>query len=110
MFHTMPSMPVPALVIPAVIAAIALAPLRRSARRATMPKSDRQRHYLAAVDNDGRAGHVASGVGGEQQQRAVEVLRVAKAAHRDLLLHRRAAPLRKIIVVDLGHDPARRDG
>src|SRR6476646_8180842 len=101
MFHTMPSMPVPALVIPAVIAAIARAPLRRSADRATMPKSDRQRHHLAAVDDDGRAGHVASGVRGKQQRGSVEVLRVAEPAHGDLLLHRRAAPLRKIVVVDL---------
>ena len=30
-------------------------------------------HDLAAVDHDGRAGHVAAGIGRQQQQRAVEI-------------------------------------
>ena len=45
---------------------------------------------MAAIDGDGRAGHVAPGVGAEQQQRAVEILRPAEAALRNALDERLA--------------------
>ena len=51
-----------------------------------------QRHHLAAVDDDGRAGDVAAGVGREQQQRAVEIAVLAEAADRDVARQRLAAP------------------
>ena len=43
-----------------------------------------QRHELPAVDHDRRAGHVAAGVGRQQQQRAVEVAVLAETADRDV--------------------------
>src|SRR5207248_5045850 len=43
----------------------------------------------AAVDGDGLAGAVARRVGGQEQQRAVELGRIAEAAHRTRALHER---------------------
>ena len=50
----------------------------------------RDRHHLPAVDDDRRAGDEAAGVGREQQQRAVEIARLAETAGRNLALDRRA--------------------
>ena len=70
----------------------------------------RTRHHLPAVDDDRRAGDEAAGVGRQQQQRAVEVARLAEAADRNVALDRRAALAFEIVAVQLGDDPARRDG
>jgi hypothetical protein len=43
-----------------------------------------QPDHLAAVDHDGRARHEPAGIGGEQQQRAVEIALLAQAANRNL--------------------------
>ena len=44
---------------------------------------------LTAVDHQRRAGDEAASVGGEQQQRAIEIARLAEAADRNLALDRR---------------------
>src|SRR5262249_61982885 len=64
----------------------------------------------AARDPDARARHAAAGVGGEQQQRAVEIALLAEAAHGDLARDRGALFAREVIAVEVGHDPAGRDG
>src|SRR6185437_590847 len=63
-----------------------------------------------AVDHDGGAGDVGPCVGDQQQQRAVEVAVVAEAAHRDVALDGRAGLAVEVVVVDLGDEPAGRDG
>ena len=62
---------------------------------------------VAAVDRDGRAGHVAPGVGGEEQQRAVEVVGLAEAPLRHALAQRLARGRAEEVAVELGLDVAR---
>src|SRR5579863_2643259 len=69
-----------------------------------------QRDHLAAVGDDGGAGDKAAGVGDEQQERPIEIAFFAEAADRDFALERCAALALQIVAVELGDDPARRDG
>src|SRR5262245_24181320 len=69
-----------------------------------------QRHHLPTVDDDGGAGDEAAGVGDEQKQRAVEIALLAEPAHGDLAFDRGALFAYEIIAIDVGHDPAGRDG
>src|SRR4051812_2403087 len=69
-----------------------------------------QGNHLAAVANNRRAGDVGAGVGREQQQGAVEVTVLAEAADRNVAGELLARLARKVIAVDVGDEPARRDG
>src|SRR5262252_173484 len=84
--------------------------VRLPALRKEYDLSSAQCHHLAAVDHDGRARDEASGIGGEQEQRPVEIALLAEAAHRDLARHGGALLAREVIAVEVGHDPAGRDG
>src|SRR5262249_30681454 len=68
------------------------------------------RHHLAAVGDDGCPGDEAAGVGDEQQQRAVEIALHAEAAHRNIALDGLAFLTHQIIAIELGDDPAGRNG
>ena len=57
--------------------------VRPDAPAAIAPRSAAQRHHLAAVGNDGRAGHEAAGVGHQQQQRSIEIALLAETADGD---------------------------
>jgi hypothetical protein len=46
----------------------------------------------------------------EQQQRAIEIAGTAEAAHRDVALHGGTRLAFEVGVIDLGHEPAGRDG
>src|SRR5664279_5871997 len=81
----------------------------KSMGRSLIPLSP-DRHHLPAIDHDGGAGDVAAGVGGEQEQRAVEIAVLAEAAHRYSALERLARLAGEIFVVDLGNEPTGRDG
>ena len=69
-----------------------------------------QRDHLAAVDHDRGAGDVASRVGDEQQQGAVEIAVLAEAADRDVAGELLALFALEVVAVDLGDEPAGRDG
>src|SRR5262249_2355162 len=83
--------------------------VRLPALRKEYDLSSAQCHHLAAVDHDGRARDEASGIGGEQEQRAVKIALLAEAAHRDLARDRGALLAHEVIAVEVGHDPAGRD-
>ena len=68
------------------------------------------RDHLPAVAHDGRAGHVGAGVRRQQQQRAVEIAVLAEAADRNVAGQLLARLARQIVAVDVGDEPARRDG
>src|SRR5215471_8121072 len=69
-----------------------------------------QRDHLAAVDHDGGASHVASRIRDEQQERAVEIAVLAEAADRDVAGELPAFLAAQEVAVDLGDEPAGRDG
>src|SRR5271166_2529497 len=56
-----------------------------------------QRHHLPAVGDNGRAGDEASSVGGEQQERTVEIALLAETADRNLALELHAVFARQIV-------------
>src|SRR5690242_2674558 len=64
---------------------------------------------LAAIDHDGRARDVTAGVRYQQQQRAVEIARVAETPHRNFTLDGGTCFAGKIVVIHFGDEPARRD-
>src|SRR5579872_3451234 len=68
------------------------------------------RDQLSAIDHDRRAGHVAAGIGGEQQQHTVEIALLAEPAERNVALEGCAAFAGEIVPVQIGDDPARRYG
>src|SRR6516162_6060737 len=76
----------------------------------SMVTSSPQRDHLAAVDHDGGASNESPGVRGEQQQGAVEVAVAAEAADRDVAGEPLAFFAGEIVAVDLGNEPARRNG
>src|SRR5689334_6291591 len=61
---------------------------------------------VAAIDHQGRAGHMGTGRGGEQQQRAGQVLHLAEAALRDALDHGLPRFRRKEVPVERRFDIA----
>ena len=67
-------------------------------------------HHLAAVDHDGGTRDVAAGIGDQQQQRAVEIAFLAEASYGDFAFDRGALLAQQIFAVEIGYDPARRDG
>src|SRR3954465_109475 len=69
-----------------------------------------QSHQLAPVDHDGGPRDEAAGVGDQQQQHSVEIALLAETADGDLAFDRRALLAQQIFTVEIGHDPARRDG
>src|SRR5262249_48270259 len=69
-----------------------------------------QPRRLAAVDHIGGAGDIAAGVGGEQEEHAVEIARLAEAAGRDVARHLRALGALEKFAVEFGDDKAGRDG
>src|SRR5215208_8416925 len=70
-------------------------------------RPSQRRHEVPAVDRDRRAGHPARGVRTEEQEGAVEILRLPEPAHGDALQHRLAVLGRKEPGVDVGRDVAR---
>src|ERR1700752_1234579 len=64
---------------------------------------------MAAIDHERRAGHVARGVRGEQQQRTFEIFDVAGAPLRDALDHRGPRFAREEVAIDVGREVAGRD-
>src|SRR5262249_58108811 len=78
--------------------------------RACTDISAAQSRRLAAVDHVGGAGDIAAGVGGEQQQHAIEIARLAEAAGGDVARHFRAFWAFEKFAVELRDDEAVRDG
>src|SRR5438034_2842438 len=66
--------------------------------------------HLPAVDHDRSTSDETAGIGAKQQERTVEIARFAKTAERYVLEDGDAALAREIIAVEIGDDPARRDG
>src|SRR5579864_1891624 len=68
------------------------------------------RDQLSAIDYDRCAGHIAAGIGGEQQQHTVEIALLAEPAEGNIALDSCTAFAGEIITVQIGDDPARRYG
>src|SRR3569832_1331291 len=66
-------------------------------------------YHLAAIDDDGRAGHVGAGVRRQQPQRSTEIALIAEASLRHLALDLRARFAVEVSIVHLGLEPAGRD-
>src|SRR5712672_3412476 len=67
-------------------------------------------HHLPAVHHDRGTGDEAAGIGGQQQQRTVEIAHLAEAREWYVLENGGAALARQILAVEIGDDPTRRDG
>src|SRR5262245_1867510 len=73
-------------------------------------KSSRDHIHLAAIDDDGFARDVSTRIRGQKQQHAVEIAVLAETAGRDAPRHLLALVGIQVVLVDLGHEPAGRDG
>src|ERR1022692_2861246 len=68
------------------------------------------REQLSAIDHDCRAGHVAAGIGGEQQQDTIEIALLAEPAQGNVAPDSCAVLAGEKVPVQIGDDPARRYG
>ena len=64
---------------------------------------------MPTIDRNDGARHPGRGVGGEEEERAVEILGLTEAAHRDALDHRLPGLAREEFLVELGRDVAGRE-
>src|SRR3954463_10204968 len=82
----------------------------RSVPRPEAPGPPSQaRNEMPAVDRDRGAGHPARGIGRKKEEGAVEILRLAEAAHGDALHHGLPGLGLEEGGVDVGRDVARRE-